>query len=149
MNPTIEVQMLIRKPVTEVFQAFIDPSITAKFWFSSATGRLEQGTAVEWTWQKYQFTAQVEVLEVTTDKRIQIKWGKPKTTVDFIFEKVSENQTYLKIRNYDIPLQGAELISFIIDSTGGFTTVVDGAKAWLEQGIQLSLVEDKFPPFNA
>lgn len=31
MNPTIEVQMLIRKPVTEVFQAFIDPSITAKF----------------------------------------------------------------------------------------------------------------------
>lgn len=89
-------------------------------WFSSATGRLEQGTTVEWTWQKYQFTAQVEVLEVVTDKRIQIKWGTPKTTVDFIFEKVSENQTYLKIRNYDIPLQGAELISFIIDSTWRF-----------------------------
>ncbi len=75
-------------------------------------------------------------------------WGEPKSTVDFIFEQVNETQTYLKIRNYDIQLQGAELIKFIIDATGGFTTVIDNLKALLEHGIRLNLVDDKFPPFH-
>lgn len=30
--PTVECQMMIRKPVSQVFQAFIDPAITTKFW---------------------------------------------------------------------------------------------------------------------
>ena len=66
----------------------------------------------------------------------------PKTSVDFIFEEISSEQTYLKIRNYDISLQGSELIQFIIDATGGFTTVLDGLKAYLEYGLELKLVED-------
>lgn len=147
MNPTIETQMLIRKPVAEVFQAFIDPEITSKFWFDSSTGKLEQGKTVQWTWSKYQVDTQVKVLTIIENKQIQVVWGDPKSTVDFIFEEVSPNKTYLRIRNYDIPLQGAELIKFIIDATGGFTTVVDNLKAYLEHGLKLNLIEDKFPPF--
>src|SRR4051794_4566310 len=30
-------EMLIRKPVEEVFQAFIDPAITTHFWFTKST----------------------------------------------------------------------------------------------------------------
>jgi hypothetical protein len=30
-------------------------------------------------------------------------------------------------------------------NTGGFTTVLDGLKAYLEYGIELNLVKDKFP----
>lgn len=37
---------------------------------------------------------------------------------------------------------------FIVDTTGGFTTVLDGLKAYLEHGIKLNLVEDKFLPFK-
>jgi uncharacterized protein YndB with AHSA1/START domain len=33
-------EMLIRKPVAEVFEAFINPEITSKFWFTSGSGRL-------------------------------------------------------------------------------------------------------------
>ncbi|SJN17484.1 hypothetical protein FM120_00535 [Sphingobacterium faecium PCAi_F2.5] len=32
-----------------------------------------------------------------------------------------------------------------MDSTGGFTTVLDGCKAYLEHGIDLNLIADKFP----
>jgi len=39
----VEVQMLIRKPVAEVFEAFINPEITTKFWFTKSSGRLAQG----------------------------------------------------------------------------------------------------------
>ena len=38
--PIAKAEMLIRKPVAEVFEAFVDPEITRKFWFS---GRLEAG----------------------------------------------------------------------------------------------------------
>lgn len=148
MNPTIETQMLIRKPINDVFNAFINPEITTQFWFSHSTGKLEQGKTVEWRWAKYEVTAQVKVLNITENRLIQVIWGDPKSTVDFIFEQVNAEQTYLKIRNYDIPLQGAELIAFVVDATGGFTTVIDNLKAYLEHGIKLNLIDDKFPPFN-
>lgn len=146
--PVIETQMLIRKPVQEVFNAFIDPKLSCKFWFSHSTGKLEQGKTVQWTWEKYQHQAEVVVLAVEQNKVIKILWGSPRTAVDFIFEEIEPAQTYVKIRNFDLPFQGSELIAYIIDSTGGFTTVLDNLKAYLEHGIELNLVNDKFPPFK-
>lgn len=85
---------------------------------------------MQWSWDKYQVSSKVMVFNIIENKLIQITWGEPKTSVDFIFEEISPEQTYLKIRNYDISLQGSELIQFIIDATGGFTTVLDGLKAY-------------------
>jgi len=36
-------------------------------------------------------------------------------------------------------------IEAIKNNTGGFTTVLDGLKAYLEYGIKLNLIGDKFP----
>lgn len=33
--------MLIRRPAGAVFEAFADPAVTARFWFSKGSGRLE------------------------------------------------------------------------------------------------------------
>jgi len=41
--PVAKAVMLIRKPVAEVFEAFVDPEITRRFWFTKSTGRLETG----------------------------------------------------------------------------------------------------------
>ena len=38
--PVAKAEMLIRKRVAEVFEAFVDPEIARRFWFS---GRLETG----------------------------------------------------------------------------------------------------------
>lgn len=45
--------MLIRKPVPDVFKAFINPAITTKFWFTKSSGRLEAGRQVKWEWEMY------------------------------------------------------------------------------------------------
>ncbi len=37
--PTIEVQTLIRKPVSQIFQAFINPAITTNFWLIKSSGQ--------------------------------------------------------------------------------------------------------------
>jgi len=42
LSPIVKAQMLIRRPVSEVFQAFVDPAVTTKFWFTKSSGPLPQ-----------------------------------------------------------------------------------------------------------
>ena len=69
-----KLEMLIRKPVSEVFEAFVDPAITSKFWFSKGSGRLEEGKQVQWDWEMHKFSVQVNVKEIETNKRILVEW---------------------------------------------------------------------------
>ena len=45
--PIAKVEMLIHKPVAEVFEAFVDPEITRRFWFTKSTWRLETGKQIK------------------------------------------------------------------------------------------------------
>jgi uncharacterized protein YndB with AHSA1/START domain len=38
--------MLFRKPHAEVFEAFVNPEVATKFWFTKSSGRLEAGKKV-------------------------------------------------------------------------------------------------------
>ena len=140
----VEAQMRIRKPVSEVFNAFIDPSITCNFWFTKSTGKLESGKSVIWQWDMYNLSIKVHVKQIIPARNILIDWGEPATKVEFNFEDLGDDSTYVIIRHYGFTQTGADLIAILKDSTGGFTTVLDGLKAFLEHGIQLNLIEDKF-----
>ena len=140
----VETQMLIRKPVNEVFNAFIDPVITINFWFTKSSGRLEVGKIVTWEWEMYGASANVLVKEIVPNQKIIAQWGEPATTIDFNFEAIDKNSTYVVIKNYGFVETGDNLIAAIKDSTGGFTTVLDGLKAYLEHGLKLNLIGDKF-----
>jgi len=141
----VEAQMLIRKPAEKVFKAFIDPGITTNFWFTKSSGTLEVGKTVKWEWEMYRVSTNVLVKEIVPNKKISIEWNEPVTTVDFEFHALSEDTTYVVIKNYGFNLEGDELIAAIKDNTGGFTTVLDGLKAYLEHNINLNLIADKFP----
>jgi len=41
-------ETLIRKGIDGVFDAFVNPEITTKIWFTKSSGRLESGKEVEW-----------------------------------------------------------------------------------------------------
>lgn len=142
--PTVEAQMLIRKPVTTVFQAFIDPKITTKFWFTKSSGQLEVGKKITWTWEMYGVSTNVLVKDIILNKKISTEWGDPVTTVDYEFTALTNDTTYVVIKNYGFNLIVDDLIKAINDNTGGFTTVLDGLKAYLEHNIKLNLIEDKF-----
>jgi len=94
----------------------------------------------------YNVSSEVRVKEVVPNQRISIEWDNaPVTTVDFEFTALTDDTTYMVIKNYGFDQTGDDLIQAIKDNTGGFTTVLDGLKAWLEFGIELNLVRDKFP----
>jgi len=144
-QPSVETQMLIRKPAPEVFQAFVDPAITTQFWFTKSSGLLEAGKSVVWEWEMYNVSAKVFAKTIQPNEKIIFEWGTPSTTVEINFMALSENSTYVIIKNYGFELEGDTLIAAIKDSTSGFTTVLDGMKAYLEHGIHLNLIKDKFP----
>lgn len=144
-NHTVETQMLIRKPVSIVFQAFLDPSVTTNFWFTKSSGKLEEGKTVTWYWEMYGVSGDVHVKEIIPNKKISLKWGEPLTTVDFEFNAVTKDTTYVVIKHYGFNLTGDDLINAIKDNTGGFTTVLAGLKAYLEHGLNLNLIADKYP----
>ncbi len=143
--PVVETQMLIRKPVSLVFQAFIDPQITSNFWFTKSSGPLEVGKTITWEWEMYGISTQVLVKDIVLNKKISIEWGDPATIVDFEFIPLKDNRTYVVIKNYGFKETGDDLIEVIKNNTGGFTTVLDGLKAFLEHDINLNLIMDKFP----
>lgn len=138
-------QMMIRRPLQEVFNAFIDPEITIQFWFTKSSGKLAVGKTLRWEWEMYGVSTDVLVKKIIDNKKISIEWDEPPTFVDFEFEPLNDQQTYVVIKQYGFKGSGDQLIESIKDNTGGFTTVLDGMKAYMEHGINLNLIADKFP----
>jgi uncharacterized protein YndB with AHSA1/START domain len=139
--------MLIRKPIADVFEAFINPEITTKFWFTKGSGKLEAGKQVTWTWEMYNISTQVNVSEIEENKRILINWpyGDVSTTVEWVFTPYGNDATYVSITNSGFTGDGDKVVNDALDSKGGFTWVLAGLKALLEHGVELNLVADAFP----
>jgi uncharacterized protein YndB with AHSA1/START domain len=140
-------EMLIRRPVSEVFNAFIDPAITTRFWFTKSTGKLEQGKKLEWTWEMYNVSTGVTVKSIEPDKRILIEWGNGAelSTVEWVFKTLANGSTFVSVTNDGLKGSPEEQISKVRDSTEGFTLVLAALKALLEYNIELGLVRDRFP----
>jgi uncharacterized protein YndB with AHSA1/START domain len=86
--------MLIRRRAGEVFEAFVNPDITTKFWFTKGSGRLEVGKQVEWAWEMYNISVPVTAKVIEPNTRIVIEWKGygVRTTVEWMFitEKATE-----------------------------------------------------------
>lgn len=145
--PVAKTGMLIRKPAVEVFEAFADPAITTQFWFTDSSGRLEAGGKVRWDWKMYDVFADVAVKAIEPHKRILIAWGGPgeaPTDVEWTF-KSHRDGTFVEIVNSGFQGDGDSVAAQALDSMGGFSLVLAGAKALLEHDIKLNLVLDRFP----
>lgn len=123
----------------------IDPSITTNFWFSKSSGKLEKGKTVNWEWEMYGQSKEIFVIDIIDNKKISFKWDERSTMVDFEFKVLEENRTLVTIKQYGFKNTGVELVEALKDNTGGFTTVLDGMKAYLEHNINLNLIADKYP----
>jgi uncharacterized protein YndB with AHSA1/START domain len=55
-------EMLIRRPIAEVFQAFVDPSTLTRFWLDGASGPLAKDARVQW---RFMVPGAVETTTVT------------------------------------------------------------------------------------
>ncbi|MGH7150568.1 MAG: SRPBCC family protein [Planctomycetota bacterium] len=145
--PVAETGMLIRRPVADVFEAFVDPEITSRFWFTKGSGRLEAGKVVQWDWAMYGISIPVTVKALEPNRRILVEWpgcGGP-STVEWIFTPRPGGTTFVEITNSGFAGDGDEVVKQANDSTQGFALVLAGLKALLEHDVRLGLVADRFP----
>jgi uncharacterized protein YndB with AHSA1/START domain len=147
-HPVMTTGLLIRKPAAEVFEAFADPAITSKFWFSKGDVRLEANGNARWDWEMYGAGTDVTVKAIEPARRILIEWGSADegyTTVEWTFEPRGEAATMVTVVNSGFTGTGDEIVAKALDSMGGFNLVLGGAKIWLEHGIAPNFVLDRHP----
>ena len=145
--PVSKTGMLIRRTIADVFEAFISPEFTTKFWFTKSSGRLEAGRQIRWEWEMYNVSALVTVKVIEPNKRIVIEWPgySGPSTVEWIFAPQKDGTTFVSITETGFTGNGDELMKQLADSTQGFTLVLAGLKALLEHNVQLNLVADRYP----
>jgi uncharacterized protein YndB with AHSA1/START domain len=146
--PEIRAQMLIRRPAGEVFDAFVNPDITTRFWFTKASAPLETGKTVVWEWEMYGVSAEVRVKDIQPNSRILIEWGGQQggfTTVEWNLVPYDDT-TFVTIGERGYRGTADEMVARAIDSMAGFSLVLAAAKAWLEHRVILAVVADHAPP---
>ncbi len=145
--PITKTGMLIRKPVADVFEAFINPDITTKFWFTRSNGRLEAGKQVRWDWEMYGISIPVTAKAIEPNRRIAVEWPgyRGLTTVEWVFASQKDGTTFVSITETGFTGDGDELVKQVTNSTQGFSLVLAGLKALLEHNVRLNLVADRYP----
>lgn len=132
--------MLIRRPVAEVFDAFVRPEMITQFWLESTSGPLRQGAKVEW---RFMVPGAVETVTVTAfenRQRIAFDWS-DSVSVNMQFEELSEDATRVTVEAAGF--KGDQADADVVDATEGFTIVLCDLKILLELGRSGNLVRDK------
>lgn len=146
-TPVSKAQMLVRRPVADVFGAFVDPAVTTRFWFTRSSGKLEAGKQVRWDWETYRVSTAVTVKTIEPNRRILIEWDgySSRNAVEWIFAPRGGDKTFVTVSEWGFSGDGDQIVSQALSSTGGFNLVLAGLKVFLEHGVEPNLVIDHDP----
>jgi uncharacterized protein YndB with AHSA1/START domain len=133
-------EMLIRKPVRDVFDAFVNPRTIEKFWLKSASGPLAQDATVEWEFMVEGARETVTVTEFVPYQTIAFRWSDG-IVVTMRFEPRDASSTRLSVTAAGFT--GADAASVAVNATEGFTIVACDLKSLLETGQSGHMVRDK------
>jgi len=145
MEPRFKVSGRIARPVTEVFEAVVDPDqLSQYFTTGGAKGHLEAGTTVTWDFADFPGAFPVEVVEVEPNRRIVLRWqgnddSDPapfSTTVTMEFDSLDDGRTLVTIAEHGWrPTDGGFRSSY--SNCEGWTGALIAMKVWLEHGLNL------------
>lgn len=135
-----QVEMLIRRPATEVFDAFVDPDKITTFWLASTTGPLAKGARVRWEFMVPGAFDAVTVTAFEPQRRLAFDWSDG-LRVEMDFEEWGDGATRLAVRT--VGFKGDDAVQQVVATTEGFSIVLCDLKALLETGRSANLVRDK------
>ena len=132
-----QASMLIRRPVAEVFDAFVRPETITKFWLESTSGPLKKGARVKWHFMVPGATEDVTVTAFEDQRRIAFDWSGG-NSVKLVFE--AQGNVAARIT---AEVSGLESEHAAVNATEGFSIVLCDLKTLLENGRSANLVRDK------
>ncbi|GCE49996.1 uncharacterized protein YndB with AHSA1/START domain [Thermosporothrix hazakensis] len=113
--PEAKAAMLIRRPIAEVFEAFVDPAKTAAFWCTRGSG---QGSTLG---MGDVSGVGLRVKAVEEPRRILLERGEESTPH-------GEGATFVSIVESGFSGNGDQVVQYALESVGGFTLVLAASK---------------------
>lgn len=143
---TAKAQILVRKPPSAVFEAFVDAGTMSQFWFNRRDDGLKEGEKVLWYIGEGEDAPaiEVQVKELKKPEILQIEWGEDGqyTQVRWQIEKTADGNAKLSIEESGYTGSYDEIVRQALDSTGGFNQVIVALKALLEHDAFINVVAD-------
>lgn len=140
MDRSFQVQLKIRKPVAEVFDAVVNPKKLTGYFTKTASGPMVEGSTVMWSFVEFPEEFPVKVKQVVKDSKIVFQWeaaeGGYDTTIEMDFKPIDAGNTMVQIKEYgwkDTP-KGLESS---YGNAGGWMHMMCSMKGYLEYGINL------------
>ena len=133
-----KVQIGILKPVSEVFEAIVDPEKMKEYFISGSTGKMESGKTITWSWPDFDGELSIKVGKIEKDKVVSFEWNGSGTNcvVVITLEAKDDKKTLVIITESDWPAdyKGAKRCMGQVE---GWTNFLCCMKAYLEYGINL------------
>ena len=138
MDIQVSIKDRVLRPVSEVFEAIVDPTKLAGFFVSSASAPMREGTTVTWHFADVGGTISANVKKVKHNELISFEWAASGVTaqVDILFEAINPNTTSVKIVEKGWPLD-KQGVARALGQTQGWTDFLCSLKAFLYTGINL------------
>lgn len=132
---TAKASIGIQKPVSEVFEAIINPEIMQNYFISKGTGVMEVDKEIFWTFPEFDGSYPLTTKDIIPNERIVFVWD-PKSVVTIELQKLSDNNTMIKVAE-EGHADDEKGIKWAIGQTEGWANFLACMKAWLEYGIHL------------
>ncbi len=135
----IKTALQILKPISEVFEAIIDPEKMSNYFISKASGKIEEGKTIEWEFPEFDVKFPVQIETVTENKYISYYWEGykgEKLLVEINLESKNENSTLVIITEKSMP-NNESGINWLKRNTEGWANFLASLKAYMEHGINL------------
>ena len=137
MDTQVITKFKMLKPANEVFEAIVDPDKMSNYWFSSGTGRVEQGKTITWRYDEYNAEVVIKVLEVEENKKIVFSWGDhgQETVVTITLNKLDPTSTMIEVNESGLKEDDPDLVNKMIGQKEGWIYMLTCLKGYLENGV--------------
>ena len=137
MDTQITTKFKLLKPTNEVFEAIVDPEKMSNYWFSSGTGRVEQGKTITWRYDEYNAEGIIRVIEVERNKKIVFSWGEygQETVVTITLTGLDNMNTIIEVNESGLKEDDPEIVSKMIGQKEGWVYMLTCLKGYLENGV--------------
>jgi uncharacterized protein YndB with AHSA1/START domain len=139
LEPKVKVQLKIRRPVADVFDAVVDGEKLSGYFLESSSGPMQTGATVRWRFAEVPEAFDVSVREVVRGERVVFEWpaaGGYDTRVEIVFSGAGTDDTMVQISETGWHTD-PESIAASYDNAGGWMHMLCCLKAYLEYGINL------------
>ena len=136
----IKAGLQVLKPVSEVFEAIIDPDQMKNYFISKSSGSMKEGEIVIWKFPEMDIEFPVRVGKIEKPGYISYYWDGAadgeQTFVEMKLQAVENNITFISITEKSKP-NNEQGITWLKRNTEGWANFLACLKAWMEYGVHL------------